>query len=345
MVLDKNATVKSKSLFQVIDCANEVNEVLPSIEERIETLRNSVLAGNLPDVPFTRACRECDYFGECLPKLPEHHVFTLYRGGKKIDDLIGQDIYSLKKLPRDFKLSEMQAVQVDAIKFGKPWKGVKLPQSLTQGVQYPMYFLDFEAAPDPIPEFENQYPYDPLPFQWSCHVLDSPGAKPRHYEFLFDKAGDPRPAFADSLLDCLGDRGTIVMYTGYEKTVIESLAAALPSRGKGLRTLIPRLWDLCDVIRKNFYHPEFRGSFSIKDVLPVLVPQLSYDSMEVGEGMAAVLAYYRLISGVLPQAQRVALRASLLEYCKLDTFAMVKVYEALQNLQFGSASSGSCSQD
>ena len=332
MLLDKDATVKSKSLFQMFDCADEVEDVLPAIEEWIEAIRDSVLAGNPPDVPFTRACRKCDYLGECLPKLPEHHVFTLYRGGKKIDDLIEADIFSLKQLPKDFKLSDQQIVQIETIKSGKPWKAGKLSKSLTKGVQYPMFFLDFEAAAAPIPEFDNQHPYDLLPFQWSCHVQDSPGATPRHHEFLFDMAGDPRPAFADSLLGCLGDSGTIVMYTPYEKTAIESLADVLPSRSKGLLDLVPRLWDLCDVIRKNFYHPEFRGSFSIKKVLPVLVPQLSYDSMEVGDGMAAVWAYYRLVSNALPNAKRHALRVSLLEYCKLDTLAMVEVYEALRRM-------------
>lgn len=332
MILNKEATIKSKSLFQLIDCIDEVEKTLPTIKVRIEALRNSVLAGKSPEVPFTRACRECDYFVKCLPKLPEHHIFTLYRGGAKIDDLIEQDIYSLKKLPKDFKLADQQAVQVETIKSGKPWKSANLDKILKTSVKYPMFFLDFEAAADPIPEYDKQHPYDLLPFQWSCHLQVSPRAKPKHHEFLFDVAGDPRKAFADSLLECLGDSGTIVVYTGYEKRAIVALAKVLPSRREALLSLIPRLWDLCDVIQKHFYHPDFRGSFSIKKVLPVLVPSLSYDAMEISGGMAAVLAYYRLVSNQLSQEERRALRASLVEYCKLDTFAMLAVYEALQNL-------------
>ncbi len=333
MILDKYANIKSKSLFQLIDCADEVDEIMPEIEERVEALRRTVLVGNTPEVPFTRACRDCDYFGACLPKLPEHHVFTLYRGGKKIDELLVAGIRSLKKLPADFQLSDQQSVQVGAIKSGKLWKSAKLSKTLSGGIKYPLFFLDFEAAADPIPEFKNQHPYDLLPFQWSCHIQNAPSADPKHREFLFDKAGDPRPAFAESLLECLGSAGTIVMYTPYEAQVIKAMAIVLPSCREKLLALIPRLWDLCDVIRKNFYHPDFNGSYSIKNVLPVLVPSLSYDNMEVGEGMAAVLAYYRLIAGKLPLAEHKVLSAALREYCKLDTLAMVKVFQALGRAQ------------
>jgi len=145
-----------------------------------------------------------------------------------------------------------------------------------------------------------------------------------------DKSGDPRPEFAESLVRCLGDSGSIVVYTHYERTIIKALAKALPKLKAGLEALIPRLFDLHAVIQKNYYHPGFCGSFSIKQVLPVLVPGLSYDGMDVADGMQAVRAYYRLTSGELSATAHAALAQSLREYCKLDTLAMVRVYAALK---------------
>lgn len=329
MTLDKTATLKSKLLFQITDCNQEVRELLPEIDKRIKAIRASVQAGKLPDVPFLRGCRECDYFGECLPNLPKHHVFTLYRGGKKIDKLLDQGVLSLKSIPKAMKLTDQQAIQVASARSGKSWASAELASELKSGIQYPLFFLDFEAVADPIPEFPGQHPYDVLPFQWSCHIQKDANAELEHREFVMDKPGDPRPAFAESLLRCLGDKGSIVVYTHYEESAIKALAEALPIPKAQLKALLPRLFDLCKVVRTNFYHPEFEGSFSIKTILPVLVPELSYEGLDVRDGMEAVRAYYTLISGNLSSAQHVELATKLREYCKLDTLAMVRVYEAL----------------
>ena len=330
MILDKTATIKSKSLFKIIDCNQEVRGLLPKIDKRIKAIHASVQAGEPPIVSFMRGCRDCDYFGKCLPKLPKHHVFTLYRGAKKIDKLLDGGIHSLTALPEGMKLSVAQEIQISSIRSGKAWASKNLARALKADIVYPLYFLDFEAAADPIPEFPGQHPYAVLPFQWSCHIQRSPGAEPEHSQFLMDNPGDPRPAFAESLLSCLGDKGSIIVYSNFERTTIKALAQALPNSKARLKALLPRLFDLLAVVRSNYYHPEFRGSFSIKKVLPVLVPQLSYKELDVGDGMEAVSAYYSLIGGKLPAADYAELAQKLLEYCKLDTLAMVRVYEALK---------------
>lgn len=228
------------------------------------------------------------------------------------------------------ELSDKQSVQLASLRSGKPWASDELDEALTNGLVYPLYFLDFEAVADPIPEFPDQHPYDLLPFQWSCHIQQAPSGELEHCDFLMDTPGDPRPAFAESLLRCLGDMGSIIVYTHYESTAIKALAEALPIPKKQLKALLPRLFDLHAVVKNNFYHPAFHGSFSIKKVLPVLVPELSYDGLAVGDGMAAVRAYYKLIGGELSSVEHAQLAKSLREYCKLDTLAMVRVYDALR---------------
>lgn len=240
MVIDTSATIKSKSLFQIIDCRREVRELIPEIDSRIETIRAMVLAGKIPEVPFTRSCQDCDYFGECLPGLPDHHVFTLYRGGKKIDSLLKRGVLSLESIPAKISLSDRQSIQIQTIKSGKPWRSADLRRKLKAGIVYPFFFLDFEAVLDPIPEHPNQRPYEIMPFQWSCHVQRSANSELEHYEFLMDRAGDPRPVFAESLLKCVENSGSVLVYSSFERTTLKKLADALPKLKSKIKRLVAR---------------------------------------------------------------------------------------------------------
>ena len=171
-------------------------------------------------------------------------------------------------------------------------------------------------------------PYQAIPFQWSMHVRDSDGGL-RHSAFLDDGPGDPRERFITSLLEAVLPQGSIVTYSGYEERVIKDLAREFPRYEAPLLTLCDRAIDLLRIIRGSYYHPDFHGSFSIKSVLPALVPDLVYDDLDIPEGLAATAAYARLITGDVPQPEQSKIRESLLAYCARDTEAMVRIYEAL----------------
>ena len=151
----------------------------------------------------------------------------------------------------------------------------------------------------------------------------------RHSAFLDDGAGDPRERFVASLLAAIPPQGTIVVYSSYEETVMKALAQAFPKYESPLIGLCERIIDLLQLIRSNYYHPDFHGDFSIKSVLPALVPGLSYDDLEIPEGRAAAAAYARLVAGDAPQSDGAKIREALLAYCQRDTEAMVRVFEAL----------------
>lgn len=329
MLLDKEATLASETLFRIIDCSSEVAEALKEVRARLPGLQAALGRKNWPDVPFTKVCKECDYLAECLPDLPDHSVFTLQRIGKKVDGLLDKGIFDLKELPKGFKLTKGQEIQVLSVLSGKPWVSKELKTALDQALKFPLYFLDFEAPREPLPRFQGQRPYDLVPFQWSCHVIEEPGKEPRHADFLMTDSGDPRPKFVSSLLDCLGNAGSIVVYTQFEETAIKEMARVVPAMEKELRALVPRLVDLCKIVGDHYYHPKFYGSFSIKAVLPAIVPELSYEGMEVADGMAAVWAWYEVTSGNLSIMDRERKIVAMREYCKLDTLAMVRVYGRL----------------
>ena len=170
-------------------------------------------------------------------------------------------------------------------------------------------------------------PYQALPFQWSNHIEATPGQL-QHDEYLCREDVDPREAFAMTLLETLGSDGTICIYSSYEVTVIRQLAEVLPHLAQRLLALEEQIWDLCGVIKKNFYHPQFHGSFSLKQVLPVLVPSMSYGALSVRDGEAASLAYVESIM-TSDEQRRKELQAGLLAYCGQDTLAMVELRRAL----------------
>ncbi len=213
---------------------------------------------------------------------------------------------------------------------GEPWFSEELGKDL-ESLKYPLYFMDFETVNPAIPRFQGMRPYDQLPFQWSLHVQREPGAEPEHHEFLATDGGDPRSEFITSLCDALADRRDIVVYNApFESQRLSELAAWLPEFAEQIGTIRSRLWDLLPVVRNRVYHPAFAGSYSLKAVLPALVPELSYDGMAVANGRDAGLAWESLVNGNLDQVERKRIKDALLDYCGQDTLAIVRILERLR---------------
>jgi hypothetical protein len=239
-------------------------------------------------------------------------------------------VESIHDIPDDFELSEFQRRVCDAMQTGQLWFSADLKGEF-ESLKYPLYFMDFETVNSAIPRFRGMHPYDHLPFQWSVHVQAQPDVTPEHFEFLAMGNGDPRPAFIASLCEALGERGNIVVYNEqFESQRLWELAGWLPEYTQRIRDIQGRLWDLLPVVRKHVYHPAFGGSFSLKAVLPALVPEMTYEGMDVPNGQAAGLVWASMISNRVTDSERRARRKALLEYCGQDTLALVKLLEALR---------------
>ena len=206
--------------------------------------------------------------------------------------------------------------------------GPDLPAALGE-IGLPAAVLDFETVNPAIPLFVGTRPYQAVPFQWSLHLVESSG-EIRHEAFLNDDAADPRERFAASLMEAVSAEGSVVAYSSFEKARMRELAEVFPQYRGGLLALCDRTVDLLRLIRVNYYHPGFHGSYSLKSVLPALAPDLGYYGLDIAEGMSAATSYARMIDGDTPTSERAAIRDALLEYCKRDTEAMVRVYRALR---------------
>jgi hypothetical protein len=150
-----------------------------------------------------------------------------------------------------------------------------------------------------------------------------------HREYLCAEDKDPREEFTEALLEALGDSGTIFIYTNYEVRIIRELAEQCPRYSGRLLALMDRFCDLKALVKQYYYHPSFYGSFSLKDVLPAVVPSMSYDELDVQDGAEASLAYLNMMDPATPPDVRESIRRALLTYCGQDTLALVRIRKEL----------------
>lgn len=321
------------ALFRFEDLSEGVEARLGDIDSKVAELHAVAARDEPPDIPIGEHCftpYDCPYFAHCSRDVvfPEHPIDVLpHLKGWRREGLETQGIEAVEDIPDDYDLTEAQARVRECIVSGRPWRSAGLRDAL-EAVDWPLRALDFEAANIAVPRYAGTRPYDAIPFQFSCHVQPAPGGGIEHREFLAEDDGDPREALARALLDAAGKGGSILVYSGYESRVIGDLAAWLPHLADDLLALRPRLVDLLKILERHYCHPDFGGSYSIKAVLPVLVPDMSYEDMAVADGRAAGRAWMRLVD-TPDWVEKQELTEALLDYCRQDSLAMLKLREAL----------------
>ena len=285
-------------LFEREDLTTSAEKLLPEVGANV-ALFKAVCRGTIPDVePGLQCCRpyECPFIERCHEDL----------------------------LP----VPSVDPLEVTV----KPGLSTAL-----KPLQPPIAFLDFETVNPAIPVWDGCRPYDQVPVQVSVHLLDEAGNL-THREWLAGGIQDPRREMADRILEFTeGANAIVVYYQPFEEGRIRELQDALPSYADDLELVRGRLFDLLPVVRDHVEHPRLLGGgFGLKNVLPVLVPDLSYDNLEVAEGGTASAVLRRLVvDGDCPDADLEKTRGVLLDYCCLDTMAMVRVHERLKELTRG----------
>lgn len=319
--------------FKIRNLTRRVKKLQPKLPAELRSQFRVLQMDEAPRIPAGPQCNypvTCEFFSHCNPPLPDDHVLKLPRiHTSEVAKLVALGIQSIHNIPENYPLTARLRRACTSVQTGTPWSSPELKEELGM-LRYPIYFADFETVSPAIPRFAGMRPYDHIPFQWSVHVQRESGAAPEHLEFLASDTTDPRPAFVSKLCDVLGDRGSIVVYhQQFESLRLSELASWLPEFSLRIEKIQRRLWDLLPVIRNHIYHPAFGGSYSLKSVLPALVPEMTYEGMEVADGQAAGLAWESLIRGTGDEAACEHLRKALLDYCEQDTLAMVRLVERL----------------
>jgi predicted RecB family nuclease len=325
--------IDPRRFFRVRNLTRRVERLQPKLTFELRSQFTVLAIPTPPDIAPGRHCTDpvtCEFFDRCNPPRPNDHIGYLPRiHASAMEELGEMGIESIRDVPDDFELTEIQRRAATCVQTGEPWYSPELRQVLG-GLTYPLYFMDFETVNRAIPPFATMRPYDHLPFQFSLHVQQQPGAEPKHHEHLATDASDPRREFISSLCHALGESGSIVVYSSFESQRLSNLAAWLPEYAERINAIQARLFDLLPVVREGVYHPAFAGSYSIKSVLPALVPEMTYDGMGVANGQDAGLAWELLVRGGLDQAERDRVRKALLEYCGKDTLALVRLLQTLR---------------
>ena len=321
----------NERLFTIIDYTNDVLDRAEELKVMRETVDELTSVLEQPVGQLTLECKKCPRFRDELSGNVENHIFDLPRlSKKKFSDLFDMKITEIENIPPDFPLTAHQEMVRKSVNSGEIFAKASLGSELDK-LTWPVYYLDFETVMTAIPLYPEIAPYTQIPFQYSIH--QSPGLRgpTEHFEYLADPQKDCRRELAEKLIRDLGNFGSVLMYTPFEKRIIKELAETYSDQAPQLNLIISRLADLEAIIRKNFYHPDFHGSTSIKKTLPALVPELSYDNLEIGEGGAALSEFAYMAMGKYTKGEVQKKRKNLLEYCKLDTLAMVKLHERLMD--------------
>ena len=278
-----------------------------------------------------RACGNCPYYEEhCLGKGIENPVLDLPRIGGKVTAFFEAGILDLRDVPDDLAatLTDNQRVVLECARTRQPYVSPDLRDALAD-VRWPAYYLDFETVSTPLPLYADVAPHALLPTQYSIHRCTTPGAVDNHFEYLADPQRDCRRELAERLIADLGTEGSVVVYSGFEKGQIGGLIEHFPDLAEPLSAIHDRLFDLLSVVRKHYCHPDFHGSYSIKKVLPVVVPEMTYDGLKIAEGQAASVKFAKMARSQYSPAECEAIRRNLLIYCGQDTLAMVELHKAL----------------
>lgn len=337
-----NQYVRGKELdveqfFSLTEVTEAIKAKQAEVSENLNRFKALLDEKEVPQMPIGEHCSDpfdCEFKPHCWAAVPFPSVFNLRRIGANAFTLYEAGRISYEDLTHEESLNERQMLQVQS--FLKEAIHIKREaiSELLQSWEFPLYFFDFETINPAIPLYEGTKPYEQIGVQYSMHLLESADSDWEHKAFLSDFEGDPRPALIQQMLKDLGSSGSIVAYNmSFEQRVITSLAESYPQFAEDLLALLPRFVDLIDPFRKgHFYHPEMHGSASIKAVLPALFPndaELSYKALSVSDGGAASTLLQAMAEKTIDPEVVTQIRHDLLAYCKLDTLAMVKIWERL----------------
>lgn len=327
------------AMTDVTDAVNALDdETAFNIERALETVASKDIPDISPAFARNGAFSQWLAIYKTLVDLPKDSIYDLCGLNA---DLVAQftdaNIQTLHDIPDDYPLTEKQRQQVLAVKLDRPIiEHSKIKEFLSR-FTYPLYFLDYETLANVVPVFDGMRPYQQMPFQYSVHILDSPESELRHEEYLHREGTNPALDVATSLREHIGDDGTILSWNmSFEKGCNKTLSDHVPELKEFLLGLNDRMDDL-DIPFKDLWYVDkrFKGSYSIKNILPVLAPHLSYKILGIQEGATAQRLWMQAIVEGKDHIDKEVMFADLLEYCKLDTLAMVEIFNQLRKTNIG----------
>lgn len=325
-------------LSQIV-IAEDISESVSQLLPEVEILRQAALeAARATDPGELERCyspSDCPCPGICHPGLPDFSIYDIPRLSQDTKKgLLELGIVEAKDVPTSINLNEKQWLVVERARTNTVHIDQPALKTELAKITFPIYFLDYETCISAVPQYTGYHPQQQIVFQYSLHRLDDLSLEPCHFEHLSLDPGDPALPLLEQLRHDLGDAGTVVVwYKPFEMTRNKEMALLHPQYAEFLEQINDRIYDLADLVNFGYYlHPDFKGSFSIKDVLPVMKPELSYQELDINEGEQASAAWWSIMFGQLDDIEKSRLSDSLRRYCEMDTLAMVELFKVFISL-------------
>jgi hypothetical protein len=320
-----------ENLFALYEFTAEVKARAAASGEQLETVAAVLDGAEEPAFRLTGDCKKCGFREHCIPLSGGCTIFDIPRlQEKQLLGLYGRGIVRAEDIPHDYPLSDTQKAPVACMRSGRVIVDRKLQAELAK-VRWPAHYLDFETTQTAYPLYGNVNPYEKIATQYSIHTCSDCGEVVRHREYLADPARDCRRELAEALIRDLDGDGSVLSYSRYEEQVIRGLIGRYPDLMEPLAAILGRIVDLLDCA-KYVNHPAFRGSSSIKVVLPALVPAMTYEGLPIANGEDAMVTFAWMARGKFPPEECTEKRAMMFRYCRQDTLAMVRIHEVFQRM-------------
>lgn len=313
---------------------DEYEKIKKEAENALEFISDKNVDLNSCSCLYSSRRNHCSSFKILNKNVPDYSIHDISRiGAKNLRLLIDELILNITDIPEDFKLSANQMAQVELEKSQKPDIKIENIKQTIDELEYPLVFLDYETYVSAIPKVDGFEPHQHIPFQVSIHILEF-DRQLKHYEYLADDIENAPVELVEFLQDTIPTTGNLISWhASFENTRNKQIAEIYPKYSEFLLGLNDRTFDLETIFKDDYRHPGFKGRTSIKKVLPVLCPQFSYQELEIQNGTEAMENWNKTIfDEELEQSDRIKIQESLLEYCKLDTLAMVKIFKHLIDL-------------
>jgi hypothetical protein len=332
----RRGTLNLSKLFSIAPVTGLIFRMQEDIENALQGMKKVLAQNKVPKIEIGQHCfnpYECDFRKYCWSHVPEKSIFDI--SGLNPDkkwSLYQKGITEFKDIPKDYPLTPKQWQQVNSELTGETFINQGAVKDFINQLTYPLYFLDFESFQPPIPLFDQTRPFQQVVFQYSLHLIPAPGEMLEHKQFLAQPGKDPRIPFIRRLISDLGTEGTILVYNrAFEAGRLREIARDFPDYEEPIAYIVERIMDLMVPFQQRYvYLPEMQGSYSIKQVLPALVPMLNYKNLMISDGATASFAFASLFREKNPE--RISeIRKNLRDYCMMDTQAMVHILDALHN--------------
>ncbi len=335
---ERNGDLNLEELFNIEDVTAQVNSMAVNVPANVAAIKSALAKDEAVFREISPQCMmgDCGFWPYCTRNLPQPNVFSL--NGTRVKKqtkfkLYDAGIVSYPDIVRDGSLKDTQARQIDVFLSGQPYIDPAGIRSTLGQLFYPLYFLDFETYTVLIPPYDHIRPYMQVPFQYSLHYIEHEGGELKHKEFLARAGEDSRRELAERLCEDIPANACVTAYyKPFECGRLKEMADLFPDLSAHLLAIRDNVVDLETPFKQqHFVLPAMRGKSSIKLVLPALFPDdpaLDYSSLEgVHKGTEASAAFLAMAD--MSDEEQAIVRKQLLEYCGLDTLAMVKIWEKL----------------